>query len=108
MPEETLFLDIFGCCAPHAELCGGLNGAKVRSVTVSREERSMDVEASFAHPPASGELTLLENCLAEEYGLRDVRIRADFPHEEKPAEKKPEEKKSRPAQSKPLDRRYGI
>ena len=62
----------------------------------------MDVEASFAHPPASGELTLLENCLAEEYGLRDVRIRADFPHEEKPAEKKPEEKKSRPAQSKPL------
>ena len=102
MPEETLFLDIFGCCAPHAELCGGLNGAKVRSVTVSREERSMDVEASFAHPPTSGELTLLENCLAEEYGLRDVRIRADFPHEEKPAEKKPEEKKSRPAQSKPL------
>jgi len=102
MPEETLFLDIFGCCASHAELCGGLNGAKVRSVTVSREERSMDVEASFARPPSSGELTLLENCLAEEYGLREVRIRADLPPGEKPAEKKRDDKKNKPAQSKAL------
>ena len=106
MPEETLFLDIFGCCAPHAELCGGLNGAKVRSVTVSREERSMDVEASFAHPPASGELTLLENCLAEEYGLRDVRIRAD--RRRRRAGRRKANRFSAKYPNPPPDRRYGI
>ena len=102
MPGETLFLDIFGCCAPYADLCGGLSRATVRSVVVSREERSMDVDACFAVQPGPGDLSRLENCLAEEYGLKTVHIRPDWTREEKPPEPESTPGKTQAGQGKAL------
>ena len=76
MSQEPRFLDMFGCCQSYAQLCGGLDKAKIQSVIVSREERTMDVDAFFASEPASGDLSRLESCLAEEYGLTGVHIAA--------------------------------
>ena len=81
MAQETLFLDMFSCCSPFRE-SGGLDKAVIRSVIVSRENQTMLVEASFPQRPPLGVLTLMENTLAEEYGLASVHIRADWPREE--------------------------
>ena len=50
MAQEVKFLDMFGCCASLRDKCGGLELAKVQSVLVSREKRTMDIAVTFAPP----------------------------------------------------------
>ena len=88
MAEETRFLDMFGCCTPLKEMCGGLEKAKVQNVVISREKRIMDMTVSFAAPGAPSDITTLEWRIAAEYGLRSVHIAAKTPAA--PAVKKPE------------------
>ena len=102
MAQETPFLEMFGCCQTCSALCGGLDKAKVRNVVVSREDRTMEVDAFFAAQPAPGDLSRLESRLAEDYGLNGVHIRPDWlPAEAAPRAKKPASKE-RPAPGKAL------
>ena len=84
MAEHPLFLDMFGCCAQHRELCGGLDKARILSVVVSRAELRMDIDALFAVQPTQSDLLLLEGTIAEEFGLAAVHIRPDWVHTEAP------------------------
>ncbi len=97
MPQDTRFLDMFGCCTAMRELCGGLDDAVIKSVLVSRESMSMEMDAFFAVKPAPGELNRLENTIAAEYGLNSVYIRADYPKTEPVKKKETKKKQSAPA-----------
>lgn len=100
MAQEVKFLDMFGCCAPVRELCGGLELAKVQNVIVSREKRTMDIAVTFAAPAAPADIAAIEWRIAAEYGLRKVQILGSAPAA--PAEKKAQPKKEgKPAAKKP-------
>jgi len=101
MAQETLFLEMFGCCGPLRESCGGLDKTVIQSVVVSREDLSMSVDALFPVQPSMGELTRLESRLAEEYGLASVHIRPDWPRTAAP-KKGGEGKKEKPAPGKAI------
>ena len=89
MSEERIeFLEMFPCCDGLAGICGGLDKARVSSVTVSREKLSMEIGAYFARMPASAELTTLESSIAGCFGLRSVIINADWPKQTKETAKK--------------------
>ncbi len=95
MPQERIaFLDMFACCAELDELCGGLDRAWVRSVTVSRERMEMSVEADFARVPAPAELSALEGRIAAFFGLNSARITTPAPAPITTGEKKSEKKKT--------------
>ena len=61
MAQDTPLLEMFGCCTPYKEMCGGLERAAIRSVIVSRETRSMEIEAFFSSKPEEGALSRMEN-----------------------------------------------
>ena len=110
MTEEIQFLHMFGCCGPLRSLCGGLDRAVVRSVTISREMMTMEIEAYFAALPGVGDISMLENTIAREYGLRGVLIRADYPSTPAPDKKgkaKKEEKTPAPEKPVPGDLLFG-
>ena len=88
MIEEAPFLQLFGCCEDVKYLCGGLEKAVVRGVVISREEKTMEIEAFFATAPQTGDLVLAEGRIAADYGLRSVRILADYPKTVQPDKKK--------------------
>ena len=102
MSQEPRFLDMFGCCLGYSQLCGGLDKARIQSVIVSREDRTMDVDAFFAAEPASGDLSRLESCLAEEYGLNGVHIRPDWLRTEAAPKAEASKKKDKPVPGKAL------
>ena len=101
MAQDTPLLEMFGCCTPYKEMCGGLERAGIRSVIVSRETRSMEIEAFFAAKPEEGALSRMENAIASEFGLASVYIRADYPRQE-PEKKKDTKKKDKPTPGTPL------
>ena len=82
MAEKIAFLEIFPCCAPVQELCGGLETAAVTAVVIEREALAMTVNALFARMPAPAELAMLESRLRAEYGLRRVELRGEYPRPE--------------------------
>ncbi len=93
MTEDTRFLQMFGCCSGLRELCGGLEDALIRSVTISREFMTMELQAFFPRQPELPELTRLEMRIAAEYGLRSVHITPDWPQEFTPPAPEKESKK---------------
>ena len=86
MNGQCAFLEVFPFCMGLGELCGGLDKSSLTSIVIERERRSMLANASFPRMPAPAELSTLERCIAEEYGLSSVEIAADFP---KPGPKAP-------------------
>lgn len=80
MAQEPKFLDMFDCCTGLKELCGGLDGAVVRSVVVSRETMTMEIQAYFSRQPEDGALARLEKRICAEFGLVSVHILPDWPH----------------------------
>jgi DNA polymerase-3 subunit alpha (Gram-positive type) len=83
---------MFSCCEPLSSLCGGLDAAEVRDVVIESESLRMEVSAFFARRPAPAETAALSACLGSEYGLRDVRILADYPQPQNKAREKKKEK----------------
>ncbi len=80
MTEEKIpFLDMFPGCEKLREFCGGLDKSQVKTVVVSRQERSMRVSACFPRMPAPAEKQALERSLAEDFGLRSAQIEAEYP-----------------------------
>ena len=75
--EKIPFLEMFGCCAGLSGLCGGLDKAEVLDVRVNRERLFMEVHATFARTPAPAEKTALERCMAQEFGMGLVTLRAE-------------------------------
>ncbi len=95
MPQErTAFLDMFACCADLSDLCGGLDRAWVRSVTVSRERMDMSIEADFARVPAPAELSAIEGRIAAYFGLRLAQISTRAPAPAAQPKGKTEKKKT--------------
>ena len=88
MAEKYAFLEIFSCCAGLENLCGGLKDASLTGVVIDRENRTLKADAFFARMPAPAELRMLEQCLCEEYGLREAEIVPDYPRTEPAAQKK--------------------
>ena len=82
MAEQYGLLDVFPCCAALRELCGGLQNARLTSVIVDPEARTMTVDAFFARFPAPAEEHMLSERLKAEYGLASVEIHSDFPRSE--------------------------
>ena len=79
MAQEVKFLDMFGCCASLRDKCGGLELAKVQSVLVSREKRTMDIAVTFAAPGTPADIAMLEWRIAAEYGFTKVTITGNMP-----------------------------
>ena len=94
MPEKIAFLDMFACCGDISELCGGLERAYVREVTVSREKMSMTIEADFARVPAPAELSVIEGRIAAHFGLSGAKITTQSPVPAAPTGQKAEKKKT--------------
>ena len=97
MADLPGFLEMFGCCTALTELCGGLERARIQNVLISREELTMEIDASFAAKPEPGALSRLENAILGEYGLRSVYIRADYPREAIAPKKDAKKKEKAPA-----------
>ena len=105
MAQEVKFLDMFGCCASLRDKCGGLELAKVQSVLVSREKRTMDIAVTFAAPGTPADIAMLEWRIAAEYGFTKVTITGNMPAAA-PAERKaaPPKKEAKPAPKKAQSR----
>ena len=84
MAEKIAFLEVFPCCEPMKEVCGGLENATLTGVTVEQEALSMTVDAFFSRMPAPAEKSMLESRLRAEYALNAVTIRSDYPKPEPP------------------------
>ena len=70
MSNETIkMLDMFSCCEKLRDMCGGLDKAMVKGVTVNRERLYMELSVSFARLPAPAEKSAIESCIAAEYGM---------------------------------------
>ncbi len=82
--EEVAFLEMFPFCEPLQVSYGSLEGVAVQEATVSRERMSMAIRARFPAMPAPAELSAMERAIREEYGLSEVSIAAQWPHEEAP------------------------
>ena len=102
--KQVAFLEMFPSCTDLSDLCGGLEGASVREVTVNKEKLQMTVTAVFRCGVIPAELHTLEGRIAAEYGLHSVVIKpqgaATVPPKPKSAEGKPA--KSAPAPGKAL------
>ena len=105
MAQEVKFLDMFGCCASLRDKCGGLELAKVQSVLVSREKRTMDIAVTFAAPGTPADIAMLEWRIAAEYGFTKVTITGNMPAAA-PAERKaaPPKQEAKPAPKKAQSR----
>jgi len=79
MSEHTNFLAAFPGCAGRRDFCGGLDKACITDAELSTAARTLTVRVSFAAMPSAVELSTLENCLREDYGLNSVQIQADYP-----------------------------
>jgi len=86
--EKVAFLEMFPCCESLGEMCGGLSNAHVISTVVNSEKMEMEIKALFSRMPAPAEKAALEACIAGEFGLRAVSIRADYPRTEPAAKSK--------------------
>ena len=104
MSNETIkMLDMFSCCESLRNMCGGLDKAVVNGVTVNRERLYMELHVTFARMPAPAEKAAIESCIAGEFGMGVVSLRAEAPkaetvRSEKPAAGKKAEVKKRPAE----------
>ena len=86
--SPVAFLEMFPCCEPMLGSFDALDRAVVSTATVRRESMSMSVSALFPAMPAPQEISALERRLTAEYGLRSVRIDADWPRETPKPDKK--------------------
>ncbi|MGE4352803.1 MAG: PolC-type DNA polymerase III [Oscillospiraceae bacterium] len=97
--ESIKLLDMFACCEKLRDMCGGLENAVVGDVTVNRERLYMELCVTFARIPAPAEKKAIEDCIAAEYGMGLVSLRADYPRQEaKQAAVKKKAVKKPPAQ----------
>lgn len=72
-------MTMFPCFEGVSGFCGGLEDAHVKVVTISKEEMTMTIDALFPAMPARAELSMMEDRIAAEYGLKDVTIKAGYP-----------------------------
>ena len=100
MAEQYPFLELFPCCEAVRDLCGGLEKAKLRGVTVDEKNLSLEAAAFFPRMPAPAELSWLESRIRQEYGLNAVRVNADWPKTQEPAPAREGGGKSAPAHNK--------
>ena len=89
MATEYGLLEVFPCCMALREQCGGLDKAKLRAVIIEKENKAMQAQAFFARMPAPAELSMLENCIMQEYGMKEVEIVPDYPRQEAKGPDKP-------------------
>ena len=83
MNNETIkLLDMFSCCESMRDMCGGLENAVVTGVTVNKERLYMELSATFARMPAPAEKKAIESCIAAEFGMGIVNLRAEYPKQE--------------------------
>ena len=96
MGESISFLEMFPFCGGIKDICGGLDKAVIKDVTISREKQTMTVNAVFAETAVPAELHTLEGKIAAEYGLRSVTIRRQTQNSPKAGGKKAEKTKKQP------------
>ena len=79
MSNAHPFYDMFDCCqGPHERAL--LTDALVPAVTIERERLHMELTIRFPKGPvAPVEVSAIERELAAAYGLKSVRVRADYP-----------------------------
>ncbi len=70
-----------------------LGSGEVTEVTVDRESLSMELTATFAVPVPPVYITMMENTITAEYGVRSVSVRASWPESARAARSVSQEKK---------------
>jgi DNA polymerase-3 subunit alpha (Gram-positive type) len=83
------FFDIFTCCAEDDSLAAVLHKTKVLSATVDRENRIMRATMLFPKPMAPVDITMVEEGIATEFGLRLVTVSPVYPKSAMPVRKAP-------------------
>lgn len=79
MSEDKIpFLEMFPFCAEFKDMCGGLDGALVKSATVNKDKLYMSIESLFKRKAIPAELSAIESRIASEYGLNSVAISAQY------------------------------
>lgn len=105
MAQEVKFLDMFGCCAALRDKCGGLELAKVKTLSFRARSGRWTLPPGFAAPGTPSDIAMLEWRIAAEYGFTRVKITGNTPAAA-PAEKKaaPPKKEAKPAAEKSGER----
>ena len=79
MSEHTSLLEIFPGLAGLKASCGGLDKAYVTDVAVITAESKMSIAAHFTRLPAPAEIDALCGRIRDDYGLRLVELKPDYP-----------------------------
>ncbi len=107
MENNTKFLEMFSCCQGLRNMCGGLEKAEVKNVTVNKERLYMELTAVFDRLPAPAEKANIEKCIAAEFGLGVVNLKAECAKPVAATPKKVAVKATKSAPQLPEDVLYG-
>jgi len=77
--DFTQLLVMFPGLESIKDMCGGLSKSYVTDCQINLDDRSMALCAYFAKMPAPAEISALQKRLQNEYGLKSVTLKADFP-----------------------------
>ncbi len=107
MANNTKFLEMFSCCEGLKNMCGGLEKAEVKNVNINKERLYMELSVIFERLPAPAEKSNLEKCIAAEFGLGVVNLKAETAKIVAPTTKKVAVKTAKEAPKLPEDVLYG-